>query len=104
MEPEEMVRNIKSRLEPLYAERLAGVVLYGSEARGEPGPDSDIDVLVLLAGPVDYAVELRRVIHTLYPLTLQWGRPVSPKVVSAPDYENEVDPLYERAHHEGVAV
>ena len=104
MRPDEMVREIRTRLEPLYGERLTGVVLYGSEARGEAGPDSDIDVLVLLSGPVDYAGELRRTIHALYPLTLQWGRPVTPKVVCDADYERAQDPLYQRAHREGVAV
>ena len=43
----------------LYGTRLAGLVLYGSQAWGEAGDDSDIDVLVLLEGPVDRMAELR---------------------------------------------
>ena len=102
MTREELLREIKSRLEQAHGERLKGVVLYGSEARGDAGPDSDIDVLVLLDGPVAYGQELRRSVHALYPLTLQLGRPVSPKVVDAEEYETFDCPLYRNAHQEGT--
>lgn len=38
------------RLQEELGAGLRGVWLYGSRARGERGPDSDIDVLVLTAG------------------------------------------------------
>jgi len=47
-----LLARIKSRLHAVYGDRLRGVVLYGSEARGEATPDSDVDILVLLTGPV----------------------------------------------------
>ena len=52
---------LKDFLYEEYGARLRGVVLYGSEARGEATPTSDIDVLVLLDGPVRFGEELRRV-------------------------------------------
>ena len=55
-----VMREIRRRLESAYGARLRGIVLYGSEARGDAGPDSDIDLLVLLEGPVDWVVETRR--------------------------------------------
>ena len=39
---DEMVRRIVERLDP---ERI---ILFGSYARGRPGPDSDVDLLVVL--------------------------------------------------------
>ena len=39
---------LKERLSAAYGERLHAVVLFGSEARGDARPDSDIDVLVVL--------------------------------------------------------
>ena len=58
-------------------------MLYGSEARGTAGPDSDIDVLVLLEGPVDYGRDLELNVKTLYPLSLQIERPIISKPIGA---------------------
>ena len=102
MTREELVDEIGSRLREVHGERLKGVVLYGSEARGDAEPDSDIDVLVLLEGPIAYGQELRKSIHAVYPLTLELGRPVSPKVVDAEEYETFDCPLYREAHREGI--
>jgi len=49
-----------------YDERLKDVILYGSMARGQAAPVSDIDLLVVLAPPVNYFVELRRLVEILY--------------------------------------
>lgn len=44
---EPIVREFKSALQTLYGERLHGVVLYGSYARGDYDEESDIDLMVL---------------------------------------------------------
>ncbi len=50
---EALLRDLRGRLEALYGKRLHAVVLYGSHARGEATPDSDVDVMVVLEGEVD---------------------------------------------------
>jgi predicted nucleotidyltransferase len=53
MDRRELLADIKRRLVAAHGRRLRGVVLYGSEVRGEARPDSDLDVLVLLgADPI----------------------------------------------------
>ena len=104
MTREELLKQIRSRLAAAHHKRLRGVVLYGSEARGEAGPDSDIDLLVLLEAPVDYGRDLERNLEALHPLALQLGRRISAKPVSATEYDTVECPLYQRAHREGIAV
>ena len=104
MTREELLKEIKTRLSKVHGKRLQGVVLYGSEARGTAGPDSDIDVLVLLEGPVDYMQDLQTNIKTLYPLSLEIERPISAKPIETSEYESVECPLYQRAHQEGIVV
>lgn len=99
---EERLRIIKSRLQEACGERLKGILLYGSAARGDSGPESDIDVLVLLEGPVDYGHDLKTCIHATYPLVLEWDRPISPEPVDVEEYEAERWPLYRNARREGA--
>jgi predicted nucleotidyltransferase len=104
MTTERILERIRARLAAAHGERLRGVVLYGSQARGDARADSDIDVLVLLDGPVDYGRDLETNLAAVYPLALELGRRVSAKPVPAADYDTVDCPLYRAAHLEGIAV
>jgi len=96
---------LKERLSAAYGERLHAVVLFGSEARGNAGPDSDIDVLVVLetlAG--DYGEELERGLAAVYPIALQLGRRVSVKPLAREEYERGDSPLLREVRRSGVAA
>ncbi len=71
MTKDKILKEIKTRLEVAHNDRLRGVVLYGSQARGAVSPDSDIDVLVLLTAPIDYGRDLETNLQALYPLSLE---------------------------------
>jgi predicted nucleotidyltransferase len=66
-----VVRKCKDALSQYYGSRLKGVLLYGSMARGESDPESDIDLLILLSPPFDYFFELRQIVDFLYPTQLE---------------------------------
>ena len=102
MERSELLRRVKSILQDAFGPRLRGVILYGSEARGTAEPDSDIDLLVLLDGPLDYWEESHKCVRCLYPLVLEWGRPIDAKPVDVKEYEAQVWPLYKSAKEEGI--
>jgi predicted nucleotidyltransferase len=102
MDRSELLRRVKSALQDAFGPRLRGVILYGSEVRGTAEPDSDIDLLVLLDGPVDYWPESHKIVRTLYPLVLEWGRPIDAKPVDIKEYEAQEWPLYRAARQEGV--
>lgn len=79
-------------------------MLYGSEARGEAAPDRDIDILILLTGPVALGRELRTIIAALYPLQLAIERPLHAIPVDMHVYEAGAFALYRNAQREGLWV
>jgi predicted nucleotidyltransferase len=97
-----LLRRVKVLLEAAFGNRLQGIVLYGSEARGEATPDSDIDILVLLAGPIALGKDLRTIIHILYPLQLEVERPIHAMPVDVEVYEAGEFALYRNAKREGI--
>jgi predicted nucleotidyltransferase len=104
MDRQELLTEIKQRLVTAHGGRLRAIVLYGSEVRHEAQPDSDIDVLVLLDGPVDYGKDLRTNIDALYDLVLALERPISAKPVDISAYEAAKYPLYRNAKAEGLVA
>ncbi|CAN5796369.1 hypothetical protein BH23ACT8_BH23ACT8_04710 [soil metagenome] len=61
-----LARDVARDLRVRYGERLAEVLVFGSHARGDAGKESDLDLLVLLVGPVDPWEELRRIDDVLW--------------------------------------
>ncbi len=55
----ELERRILRRLKALLLKRVAldRLILFGSRARGDADPDSDMDVLVVVSGPTDEGVQ-----------------------------------------------
>ena len=100
----QIVQKCKDALARQYGNRLKGVILYGSMARGEATTSSDIDLLVLLEQPLDYFVELRKLVDVLYPVQLESEQLISAKPASITDFEMGRLSLYRNARREGVAV
>jgi predicted nucleotidyltransferase len=99
-----IVQRCKEVLSRYYGSRLKGIILYGSVARGEADPGSDIDLLVLLSPPFDYFAELRQIVDLLYPIQLDSEQLISAKPALASDYEMGSLSFYRNARREGVAV
>lgn len=99
-----IVQQCKDVLTKQYDTQLKGVILYGSLARGEASPTSDIDLLVLLAPPFDYFVELRRLVDLLYSIQLESNQLISAKPVSIKDFELGSISLYRNIRNEGLVV
>lgn len=90
--------------EVLYAERLVHLVLFGSQARGDAEPSSDIDVLVVLKGQVSPGEEIARTSEIKAALSLQYDVVISCTYVSADRYATERSPLLLNVRREGIIV
>ena len=101
---EALLAQVRSRLESHYGPRLAGIVLYGSVARRTEEPESDLDLLVLLGGELDYFRELRTLVEVLYPLQLDSERLISALPAVLDEYRAGSLQLHRNAAREGVAV
>ena len=98
------IAEAKARLEALYGDRLDRVVLYGSRARGDARPDSDVDLLVVLRGDYEPYAELRPLSAVRLDLSIQFGLDVSLQPYGADEVEGRVSPFLQTAIGEGVAV
>ena len=98
------LQKCRALLHRLYGTRLHGIVLYGSCARGTEASESDIDLMVLLEGPVDVSQEIRRTWEVLYPLQLESDRLLSVVPVDVALYNRGEYALYRQAKAEGEAL
>lgn len=92
------------RLIPIYGERLKGVYLYGSCARDKADEDSDVDVAVVLAGPVDSWKESRRISELVGDLSLRETCVLMPFFLSGAEYQAAPYAIHRSIVREGVAV
>lgn len=65
---------LRDTLQAFYRERLHRVMLFGSYARGEARPDSDMDILVVLKGVVSPGREVAKVSGYLADLSLEYDK------------------------------
>ncbi len=101
---ESILQQCRTTLQALYGKRLQGIVLYGSCARGTQQTESDVDLMILLKGPVSHAREIRRIWEVLYPLQLESERLLSVIPVDANLFAKGEYALCRHAKAEGVSL
>lgn len=99
------LQEAKERLDATYGDRLRRVVLYGSRARGDATPESDVDVLVVLRGPIENSYrEIKRMgdlrmdlfeRHRLYFSLLPYDEEA---------YQDMRRPFMQNVHAEGIEL
>ena len=91
-------------LQELYGDRLVRVVMYGSQARGDAGSESDIDLLVVLREMESPWDELRCMDDLLWSLTSEHGATVSALPVTEAQIDRGGKPVLIEARSHGVTV
>jgi len=99
-----ILQELHKRFDSLYGSRLLKLVLYGSHARGDAQAGSDIDVLVVLNGPVSPGKEIARTIMDVADVSLAHNEVIACLFVSEEEYEHEQSPVLLNIRREGVPV
>ena len=97
-----LLGELKAGLEAIYGERLKGVYLYGSYARGGQDVESDVDVLVILDHCKRYGAEVDRTGHLISELSLKYGVSISRAFVSEPVWSGGESPFLVNAKEEAI--
>ena len=97
---EEFIQDISQK----FHDRLSSVILYGSYARGDALPDSDVDVLVVLNSSEDLNRDWDECIDIVADIASRTGVLISVLVCLAKDYAERQHPLLINVRREGVKL
>jgi predicted nucleotidyltransferase len=97
-----IVGRARKDLERLYGERLRGVYLYGSAARDQLTPDSDIDIAIVLDKLTNRYAELKRTSKIGSDLTLDTSTLVMFFFVDETDFRNGRFSIHRAIQEEGI--
>ena len=99
---ETILADLKFGLREIYRDRLRGVYLYGSYARGEQGPESDLDILIILDEITDYAGEIDRTGEIVSRLSLDHGISISQVFLSERKWHSSENAFVRHASAEAI--
>ena len=85
---------------------VKGLILFGSKARGDSDPESDIDLLLLTAKPLHWK-ERHAIVDALFEVEMKYDVVISVIVNTLDDWNGGTCtalPIYQKIIREGVAM
>jgi predicted nucleotidyltransferase len=82
------------------------VILFGSKARGDDDPESDIDLLILTRRPLTRP-EKNEVLDSLYPLQLEHEVMLTPLIIPFQEWESGLTaflPIHREVEEQGIVI
>ena len=99
-----LLKELKEGLNRLYGERLKGLYLYGSYARGDYKEGSDLDILLVLDDFERAPIELTRTDDLVGDLSLTYEITISLMFMREKDWLTADKPLLCNVRVEGIPV
>lgn len=101
---EKLLHSISQGIAQLLGNKLERVILYGSYARGEARSDSDLDILVVIRGELNYSDLIRQTSELIARLSLENDVVISRAFISSDRFEKEYSPFTLNVHREGISI
>lgn len=99
-----ILSELKQELQKMYGDRLTKLILFGSHARGEANPDSDIDLLAVLKSPVSQVQEISYMSNLRVKILLERDELVSIIPVTEEDYSKRNVGFLRNIRKEGIEL
>lgn len=95
---------VKQCLKKIYGDKLKGIILYGSYARGDFTDGSDIDLIILLEDMKEPMAEREKYFNDIWELDLKYDTVISIIPFKEEDYRTRRLPIILNAKKEGIFV
>jgi len=99
-----LMSELKTGLQTIYGDRLKGMYLYGSYARDEADPESDLDVLIVLDRIDHYSDEVHRTSQLGSDLSLKYSVSISKVYLRERDWRERESPFLANVREEAIAA
>jgi predicted nucleotidyltransferase len=99
-----ILARLKRELKKHYGDRLKQLIMFGSQARGDAHPDSDIDVLVVLKGEVNAGEEIEKNSPIIASLSLEKDAVISCIFMDEYRFIHRSSPLLRNIRKEGIIL
>lgn len=104
---QQLIQQYVSNIHDIYGSHLRQIILYGSYARGDFRPDSDVDIMILLdLSDIDIKKYRQQLSNMTFDFNMDYDVDIKPIAKSEEHYRKWVDnyPFYSNVNREGVRL